>query len=197
RLVCRAISSMTPMISAILRELSSIRAIASTACATTVPPRSATSRVPAAPREVRPILSQSSASATILSISPLALGMRSRTTFMSETNCFIESLSSAMFEGLRKLHLRRTRVADCHHRTVVEPDHERARIRDEVHAIDSDGHREQHDDTEGDQQLVSDGHGCSRRSAREFQSVTFSDIFMLGCMPPIIWPSPLWSQVTG
>src|SRR5262245_40824519 len=48
RLVCRAISSMTPMISAILRELSSIRAIASTACATTVPPRSATSRVSAA-----------------------------------------------------------------------------------------------------------------------------------------------------
>jgi hypothetical protein len=48
RLVCRAISSITLMMSEILRELSSIRAIALTACATTCPPRSATSRVPAA-----------------------------------------------------------------------------------------------------------------------------------------------------
>src|SRR5262252_6842950 len=39
---------MTLMISLILRELSSIRAIVLTASATTAPPRSATSRVPAA-----------------------------------------------------------------------------------------------------------------------------------------------------
>ena len=45
RLVWRAISSMTPMMSEILREESSIFAIASTALATTWPPRSATSRV--------------------------------------------------------------------------------------------------------------------------------------------------------
>ena len=45
RLVCRAISSITPMMSEILREESSIRAMASTALATTSPPRSATLRV--------------------------------------------------------------------------------------------------------------------------------------------------------
>src|SRR5882757_2471086 len=48
RLVCRAISSITLMMSEILREDSSIRAIALTALATTWPPRSATSRVPLA-----------------------------------------------------------------------------------------------------------------------------------------------------
>ena len=41
RLVCRAISSITPMMSEILREDSSIRDIALTASATTSPPRSA------------------------------------------------------------------------------------------------------------------------------------------------------------
>ena len=45
RLVCRAISSITPMMSEILREEPSICAMASTALATTWPPRSATSRV--------------------------------------------------------------------------------------------------------------------------------------------------------
>ncbi len=48
KLVCRAISSITVMMSDILREDSSIRAMASTALATTCPPRSATSRVPLA-----------------------------------------------------------------------------------------------------------------------------------------------------
>ena len=47
RLVCRAISSITPMMSEILREDSSIaRHRARPPCATTSPPRSATSRVP-------------------------------------------------------------------------------------------------------------------------------------------------------
>ena len=46
RLVWRAISSITPMMSEILREDSSIRAIALDRLATTSPPRSATSRVP-------------------------------------------------------------------------------------------------------------------------------------------------------
>ena len=45
RLVWRAISSITPMMSEILRDDSSIFAIAPTALATTSPPRSATSRV--------------------------------------------------------------------------------------------------------------------------------------------------------
>ena len=45
RLVWRAISSMTLMMSEILREDSSIRAIAETASATTSPPRSATAAV--------------------------------------------------------------------------------------------------------------------------------------------------------
>ena len=45
RLVWRAISSITPMMSEILRDDSSILAMASTALATTWPPRSATSRV--------------------------------------------------------------------------------------------------------------------------------------------------------
>ena len=44
RLVWRAISSITPMMSEILREDSSILAMAPTALATTWPPRSATSR---------------------------------------------------------------------------------------------------------------------------------------------------------
>ena len=44
RLVWRAISSITPMMSEILREESSICAMAATALATTWPPRSATSR---------------------------------------------------------------------------------------------------------------------------------------------------------
>src|SRR5439155_612947 len=48
RLVCRAISSMTPMMSAILRDEPSIRDMASTACATTPPLWLATSRVLAA-----------------------------------------------------------------------------------------------------------------------------------------------------
>jgi hypothetical protein len=47
-LVWRAISSITLMILEILREDTSIGAIALTACATTAPPRLATSRVPLA-----------------------------------------------------------------------------------------------------------------------------------------------------
>ena len=48
RLVCRAISSITPMMSEILREELSIWPMASTALATTSPPRLATSRALAA-----------------------------------------------------------------------------------------------------------------------------------------------------
>src|SRR5262245_40074817 len=50
RLVCRAISSITPMMSEILREELSIWPIASTALATTSPPRLATSRALSADR---------------------------------------------------------------------------------------------------------------------------------------------------
>src|SRR5262245_55089717 len=48
RLVCLAISSITPMMSAIRREEPSMFAIASTTLATTLPPRSATAQVPSA-----------------------------------------------------------------------------------------------------------------------------------------------------
>jgi hypothetical protein len=64
--------------------------------------------------------------------------------------------------GLGKLHLRGARMADSHHWAVVEPDHERARIRDHMHAIDSDSRREQYDDAECCKELVSDGHDGSR-----------------------------------
>ena len=85
RLVWRAISSITPMMSEILRDESSILAIASTALATTWPPRSATSRV--VPADELACLAFSAFFFTVAEISSIEAEVCSRLAACSSVRC--------------------------------------------------------------------------------------------------------------